>query len=56
MRHHQRVSAEIIEEMTVDGNTVDAQYTSKHFGEGAFDAGRRGAASILNERRHRTVS
>ena len=50
MRHHQRVSAEFIEEVALDGQAVDAQDVSQHFAEDSFGAGRRAGAPILNRR------
>src|SRR5437899_2885101 len=51
MGHPQRVSAELIKEMAIDGHAVDAQHVSEHLGEDAFGAGRRGAAPICNQHR-----
>src|SRR5207244_1148558 len=52
MGHHQRVSTELIKEMALDGQTIDAQDLSQDLGEGALGARHRVDAPVLS---HRTL-
>src|SRR5207247_11413870 len=53
MGHHQRVGAQLLEEVAVDRHAVDAQDTGQHFGEDALGAKGGGAAPLLDHRRFR---
>src|SRR5256886_14870182 len=48
--HHQGVSAQLIEEVAVDGQTIDAQNLRQDLGEGAFGARHRVGAPLLSHR------
>src|SRR2546430_5555445 len=52
--HHQGVSAQLIEEVAVDGQTIDAQNLRQDLGEGAFGARHRVGAPLLSQDRKST--